>query len=247
MARQRHLRNAPIREAIIDLKTLPAVDLGMLEPVFESLKSRFPTQDNVRESTFGFEVDPQGVRSQAVDRGIRGRRLTSADGKYVMLMRVDGFTFSRLPPYETWEAMRGEARPLWDAYRSHAGAERVTRAAVRYINLMEFNLPIADFKEYLTAPPEIPPALPQQTAGFFTRMVLPGVNFEGAAVVTQALEMAVAGKAQLILDIDVFREVKDRDWFADEDSVWETLEQMRRFKNLVFFESITERTAGLYE
>ena len=247
MARQRHLRNAPIREAIIDIKIAPAVDLVTLEPLFRDLAPAFATQEAVRESTFGFEVDKSGMRSSAVDAGIRGRRLTSADGKNVALMRVDGFTFSRLPPYQTWEQMSSAAKELWDAFRSKSGAQTVVRTSVRYINVMELPLPVRDFSDYLTAPPGVPDKLPQETAGFFTRIVLPCANFQGAAVVTQALETAVAGQAQLILDIDVFRDAREMTWRADDPTVWSTLEQMRVFKNLAFFESITEKMAEKYE
>lgn len=247
MARHRHLDRAPIREAIIDLKVAPATHLQALAPLYESLKDRFPKQEEIRESAFGFEVRPTEIRTKAIEQGIRGRRLSSADGRYVLQLRIDGFTFSRLPPYDTWETMSAEAKPLWESYVSHSSAQKVTRASVRYINLMELPVPITDFKEYLAAPPEVPAALPQEIGGFFSRVVLLHREWDVAAFVTQALETSVGNKAQVILDIDVFRDVKDRDWLTTDPSVWTTLERMRNFKNVVFFESITEKTAELFQ
>jgi uncharacterized protein (TIGR04255 family) len=61
------------------------------------------------------------------------------------------------------------------------------------------------------------------------------------------LESSVGSKVQLILDIDVFRESKTADWKASDHSVWSELEKMRAFKNQIFFESITEKTAELFE
>jgi uncharacterized protein (TIGR04255 family) len=247
LTKQRHLNKAPIREAIIDLKVSPQTQLAKLVPLAESLSKTFPKQDDIREGAFGFEVGPGGFHPKRIDHGIRGKRLTSSDARHIVQLRVDGFTFSRLPPYETWEAMRDAAKPLWSAYLQASGASAVTRAALRYINLMDLPLPISDFKEYLVAPPDVPSRLPQAIGGFFSRVVLVNPDIEGAAVVTQALESSAANTAQVILDIDVFRDAKDAHWAADDQSVWATLERMREFKNLVFFESITERTAELFQ
>ena len=247
MARRRFLRNAPIREAIIDLKVAPAVDPTKLAPLFESLKERFPKQEVLQQRTFGFEFGPGELRSSRIDGGAQGGRLTSADGRYIVQLRVDGFTLSRLPPYETWEAMREVAQPLWNDYLRHSQTEKVTRAAVRYINVMDLPLPIRDFKDYLSAPPEIPAALPQELGGFFSRVVIVHRELDVAGVVTQALETAYDNKVQVILDIDVFREGRQTDWRVNDPSVWDTLERMRDFKNQIFFESITEKTVGLFE
>jgi uncharacterized protein (TIGR04255 family) len=246
VARHRFLKNAPIREAIIDLKVAPAVDHTRLEPLFESWKKRFPKQEPLQQTTFGFAFGPNELHSSRIDGGIQGRRLTSEDGRYIVQLRTDGFTFSRLPPYETWEVMRAEAKPLWDDYLRHSGAEKVTRAAVRYINVMDLPMPIRDFKDYLCAPPEIPASLPQELGGFFSRVVIVHRELDGAAVVTQVLKTSFENKVQVVLDIDVFREAKETDWPANDPSVWGTLDRMRDFKNQIFFESITETTAELF-
>ena len=247
MARHRFLKNAPIREAIVDLKIAPVIETAKLTPLLESLKPRFPTQEVLQQSTFGFQFGPHEMHSSRVDRGMHGGRLTSADGKYIVQLRVDGFTFSRLPPYETWERMRENAKPLWEEYIRHSGAEKVTRAAVRYINVMDLPLPIQDFNEYLAAPPQVPGSLPQEVSGFFSRVIIVHRELDVAAVVTQVLETSVENNVQVILDIDVFREARERDWPAGDPSVWEALEQMRDFKNRVFFESVTEKAAELFE
>lgn len=247
MAHHRHLNKAPIREAIIDLKVSPPGELTKLTPLFESLKGKFPKQEEIRESEFGFEVGQNEIRPKPLNREVRGCRLSSSDGRYIVQLRVDGFTFSRLPPYDTWETMSAEAKPIWEMFRTHCSAKKVTRAAVRYINLMELPVPILDFREYLSAPPEVPPALPQEIGGFFSRVVLLHRELDVAAFVTQTLEASVGNKAQIVLDIDVFREARDRDWLTSDPSVWQSLEQMRNFKNLVFFESITEKTAEIFQ
>ncbi len=247
MARHRFLRNAPIREAIVDIKVSPLVNIDNLAPFFESLKDSFPQQQLMQQSTFGFEIGPKAMRTSRVDGALQGRRFTSKDGKHIVQFRVDGFTFSRLPPYETWESMRAQAEPLWKQFQLQSKAETISRTAVRYINVMNLPVPIADFREYLCAPPSLPPSLPQELGGFFSRIIVIHREIDAAAFVTQALESLLDNKAQLILDIDVFKETAGGDWKASDVSTWDKLEEMRNFKNRIFFESITEKTAGLFE
>jgi uncharacterized protein (TIGR04255 family) len=247
VARHRFLKNAPIREAIIDIKVSPPISVESLEPVFQSLKETFPQQEVMLQSTFGFEIGPKVTRTSRVEGAVQGRRLTSKDAKHIVQFRTDGFTFSRLPPYETWEKLRSHAEPLWRAYQQESKAEKISRAAVRYINVMNLPMPITDFKEYLCAPPSLPASLPQELGGFFSRVIVMNRDIDAAAFVTQALESSLDNKVQLILDVDVFKEPKNDLWDASDSKAWDKLEQMRNFKNRIFFESITEKTAGLFE
>jgi uncharacterized protein (TIGR04255 family) len=241
------LKKAPIREAIIDLKVSPSIDVESLEPIAEALKESFPQQEIMQQSTFGFEVSSTAMRTSRTAGRIQGRRLTSKDGKHIVQFRVDGFTFSRLPQYQTWETLRGHAEPLWQKYVQHSKPEDITRAAVRYINVMDFPIPIADLRDYLSAPPSLPASLPQELGGFFSRVTVVHREINAAAFVTQALESSLGNNVQVILDIDVFREAKNAEWKASDHGVWGELEKMRTFKNQIFFESITEKTAGLFE
>ena len=244
MARQRHLSKAPIREAVIDIRVTPAVTFESIEGLRAQLKERFPNAQNMSRRMFGFEFGESEFKTSSVDKGPLGVRLTSEDGKHIVQLRVDGFTFSRLPQYLAWEQMRAEAVAVWKYYLESTRPEKVTRTAVRYINVMNLPLPITDFKEYMTAPPEVPAALPQAVASFLSRVVIVDTASGTAAIVTQALETALGDKAPVVLDIDAFKEFEVA---GDSDSVWGTLEILRDFKNRIFFESITEKTAELFE
>jgi uncharacterized protein (TIGR04255 family) len=64
-------------------------------------------------------------------------------------------------------------------------------------------------------------------------------------ILTQAFEGAAGdGRYPVTLDIDAFR---DREFDPTDANIWTFLEELRGLKNRVFFESITERTAELYE
>jgi uncharacterized protein (TIGR04255 family) len=61
---------------------------------------------------------------------------------------------------------------------------------------------------------------------------------------TQALEGVHNGYAPIVLDIDVFMA---RQFDAHEEEFWRCLDQLRDFKNTVFFESITEKAMELFQ
>lgn len=247
MARERHLKNAPIREAVIDIKIVPPVSLELLTSYAESLRKDFPEQEELRQSTLGIEFGENQMKASRVDNAPHGLRLISEDPKYIVQLKCDGFTFSSLPPYESWETIEKKARVLWDGYVAKSQAEKVTRVAVRYINMIELPLPTGELKEYLSAPPEIPEDLPQELSGFFSRIVIVNKQIDAIALVTQALEPSSENKAQVILDIDVFRENKEVAWAAGDPHVWDTLNQLKKFEDQIFFQSLTEKTVEMFE
>lgn len=244
MAQRRHLLRAPIREAIIDVRVSPNVEVSALRGLGERLKADYPVANELRMRTFGFEATENQFLTSTVDQGAVGLRLVSKDNLYVVQCKTDGLTLSRLAPYETWEAMSAKAREVWKLYLEASKAEHITRLATRYINVMELPLPIPDFRDFLVCPPEVPPQLPQEISSFFCRILIPERKSQSAAILTQALESVTDEKAPLVLDIDAF---KDLDLPAASEDVWETLEVLREFKNRIFFESITEKTAELFE
>lgn len=244
MVTPRHLEKAPITEALVDVrvKLHPDIDLSILRQVADLVSREYPErQERIRiESKFDSKTK-QSETTYVVD----GYLCTSSDKKQVLQVRLDGFTFSRLRPYQTWEDLRQEAHRLWQLYVQAASPELVTRVALRYINRLDIPLPLRDFGDYLTAPPIVPQDLPRGLISFLTRNVIrePSLNF--MAIISQSLEpVGVPDVAPVILDIDVFKEVQ---YNVGEEAIWETLDQLREFKNNIFFKSITEKIVELYE
>jgi uncharacterized protein (TIGR04255 family) len=129
MARRRRLARAPIREAIIDIRISPNVEISTLRALGERLKADFPTAKEIRMRSFGFEALENQFRTSATDQGVVGLRMDSKDSLYVVQLKVDGFILSRLAPYKAWKVMSAKARELWELYLEAAKPERVTRVA----------------------------------------------------------------------------------------------------------------------
>jgi uncharacterized protein (TIGR04255 family) len=157
---------------------------------------------------------------------------------------VDGFTFSKIVPYTTWDKVFGEAFRLWKVYVHGARPRQVSRVAVRYINQMRLPA-VKDLGEYLEAPPQVPPPTPQTIQEFLTRVYVRDDRRYASAVIVQALEPPLdPSQISLLLDIDAFREVTLK---PDDPELPFIFGELRKLKNEIFFASITEKIAERYE
>jgi uncharacterized protein (TIGR04255 family) len=98
----------------------------------------------------------------------------------------------------------------------------------------------------LEAAPFVPAPIPQVIRDFLTRIYIEDALRNLSAVIIQALEQRVdtPGAISFLLDIDAFREVTTA---PDDPQLQVTFEQLRKLKNEIFFGSITEHMAEIYE
>lgn len=248
MAVQKHLNNAPITEAILDIRVkLPAnVKSNVLLSAHSQMGQQYPNKQE-RKKWEGQIVIEQSQVSQTnpVVGEVDGYLFRSSDNKQIVQFRLDGFTFNRLKPYETWESFRDEGRRLWNLFVETVSPEQITRIALRYINHLFIPGPIIDFDDYLTAGPAVPEKLPQGVTSFLTRVVIYEPTTRASGIITQALEKIVKPDIlPIILDIDV---IKESQFEVNYQEMWEAFEKLRHFKNRIFFESITEKTLELFQ
>ena len=152
MAQKQQLANAPIKEALIDLRVTASASIENLDSSYDQFSSDYPKREEIQRKTVGFKLSPNSDISSIVDQETLGFKYTSEDERRVVQFRIDGFTFSWLEPYSDWESLRDEAIRLWLIYLSVSNSEAVSRIAVRYINAMNIPRPVADFSEYLVKP-----------------------------------------------------------------------------------------------
>jgi uncharacterized protein (TIGR04255 family) len=248
MVESTHLNNAPITEALIDIriKIKENFDVERFQTLSNTISGQYPDKKARHrwEGRLEFKKGegPISTSAETVD----GYIFTSVDQKQVFQARIDGFTYNRLKPYDKWETFRNEAMKLWQLY-SKLTAPEIVRVAVRYINRFNIPLfpqPLGDFNEYLTAAPIVPEGLPQGVSSFLSRIVIHDPATDADAIITQAFEQIVDPKyLPIILDIDVF---KQKELISEKDA-WQTLEELRHFKNSIFFKSITEKSKELFK
>lgn len=249
MAEVRHLNNAPITEAIIDFRVkLPSeFKVETFLELKNTIGDRFPKVEDRKlfSSQFGIKKgEPQPPSAKY--HGVQGYFFKPEADKKVAQFRIDGFTFSRLKPYTNWEEMFDEARELWGMYCEIAQPEAVTRLAARYINHINIPLPIDDLSDYFTASPKIPENVQGVISGFLSKVVVYDQELDVATNIVQALEKSTKPDKYItvVLDIDSF---KTGDFYANNGEMWEIFANLRNIKNQIFFSSITDETARLFE
>ena len=249
MAEVRYLNNAPITEAIIDFRVKLPSEFKV--EAFLELKStigdRFQKVEERKlfSSQFGLKKGkPQPPSAEY--HGVHGYFFRPETDKKVVQFRIDGFTFSRLKPYTNWEELFSEAKELWAMYCDIAQPEAVTRLAVRFINHINIPLPIDDLSDYFTASPKIPDNIKGVISGFLSKVVVYDQEMDVATNIVQALEKSTKPDKHItvVLDIDSY---KTGDFSVSNGEIWDIFANLRIVKNQIFFSSITDETARLFE
>src|SRR3990167_4928298 len=248
MPTPRHLQNAPITEAIIDFRVKARPDLRAEDfaGMKDQLSNRLPKLEEMRGLQATFQVlKGKGQPPVVQDLGLQGYFFRSQDEKIIAQFRIDGFTLNRLRPYTSWEDIFPQAMELWELYLKVAKPVEAVRLADRYINHVSLPPGVQKFEDYLRGSPVIPPELPQYTSSFLTRVTIHDPLNDIAAHVTQALQpTGSAQRLTVILDIDAYKEAQ----LPPEDPAIERVfEQLRIFKNLIFFNSLTDETLRQFE
>jgi len=237
----RHLKSAPITEALVDLRVEPALpDLAALDAFRSETASTFP---EIHE-----QVQIKSVISlaQAVpaERRPTGYMMRSADKTRVVQAQLGGLTVSQLAPYTKWDDLRDLAKSVAGTYFANAGSRSITRWALRFINKIEVPRG-AELGQYFRVAPFLQPDFPQALEGAFLRFVIP---YEGARVILTQVSGEVSSSSSdriaVILDIDAF---KVGPIPSEGDALWASLEQLREIKNKVFFGCLTEKTVRMFE
>jgi uncharacterized protein (TIGR04255 family) len=244
-----HLPNAPITEAIIDIRAkLPeGFDVKIFKSLKPILEKEFPKIVEMGMRQVQFQIVPAQAEEKlpvAKDLGIHGYFFQSTDGKNVAQFRRDGFTFNRLHPYTSWEEIFYQASELWSLYLKTASPVDVPKIAIRYINRIQLPLPIEKFEKYLKTTPILPVNCPQFVSGFLNRVTIHEPDLNITAIITQALEGGDDGKyVPVILDIEVSQPIV---FDSDNERLLARFSKLREMKNEIFFGSITEETIKLF-
>lgn len=247
MAAIRHLRRAPITEAVVDLRAVPkkGFDAELLKRIAHRVHNAYPLSQERHAASAQFAFEPGQVpKTMSRELGFHGVWVRSQDEKEVAQFRVDGFAFSRLKPYTSWDDILPKALDLWNNYVELVAPEAVTRVASRYIN----HLPLqdgTDLDDYVVTGPKLPENVPDELGRFSSRVMLIHSEKRLKANVTQSLEVAVRSNTPtLLLDIDAF---KTGNFETTSGALTPVLNDLRDYKNQIFFGSLTEDFVRTFE
>lgn len=239
------LSRAPIVEAVIGV-TARAEAVWDESAISEQFKQRLPEYPGVhshREIRHEFKLAADAQPEQAVrDMGWRGLRCESADKLHIAQFNRDGFSLSRLKPYQSWEQFYQEGLRSWGVYNEVAQPSEIQRIGLRFINRIEFSQDEVKLEDFLENPPKTPRGMDVPFEGFLHHNTLTVPGHPYGINVVQTVQPSQGTEAWgVILDIDVFTTGTT----VKQDSLEQHLEKMRWLKNKVFFGSITSKTLEL--
>jgi uncharacterized protein (TIGR04255 family) len=246
---QRRYNKPPITEAVIDLRVnLPeGFTVDKLNAIHLSISENFPTIEPFYKGIGALLYQPgESFKVDTSEQQI-GYWFRSEDNLRTFQASLEGFSFNRLAPYESWEEFSSEAKKLWEIYKEICSPINVTRVAVRYIN--QINIPaheLTELKDYLKTVPEVSPKLPQNALQtFFMQLHIPQGDLDCMLIINEAIAPPVNPEfVSVILDLDLFRQ---QIWSSDDEEIWCFLEKLRDRKNEVFEASITDKTRELID
>jgi uncharacterized protein (TIGR04255 family) len=249
MPRPRPLRNAPLVEALLDIRVEPAagLDLSTLEKAADALGARYKRKGVRRHAGIEVHVDQsQEAATAKVGTTREGFVMHDESGKRVVQILLGGFTQNVLKPYSNFENLVDEARRNWATYVDVARPQRIIRTALRYIN--DLRIPAAPevrFEDYLPFVPKIPEGVAQTTSDFATRMTIHDDRIDAKVVVAQLFQGTVdEDGVQVILDIDAISEME---MSVDDSALWTNFDKLRKLKNDVFFSYTTDLLLERYQ
>ncbi|HEY9803131.1 MAG TPA: TIGR04255 family protein [Leptolyngbyaceae cyanobacterium] len=252
--------NPPITEAIFDITAnLPSSFnhqdfLNFYEEVksnFHKINKRMEIKGDVEFQLDQLdEVNPQLL---PLYNKTEGYIFTAQDDKKIIQARTNGFTFSKLKPYESWEKFYGEAYQLWEQYSQLTNPVEVTRLGLRYVN--KINIPAKgkiELKDYIRTLPEIADNLSVVMEGYFMQLIVYHPEYHPSkAIINQTIgEITENDNGEklipLIFDIDVFQEVSIS--HNEKEKIRNIFESnLRCLRNEIFFKTITDKTKELFQ
>lgn len=237
------LAHPPIIEALFDIKVKldDKLTLQTLDKLYEQVKNEFPDKRprGITKFTIGNKEGKPFAASP--ESAVNGYVCFSSDQKKVVQFRTDGFTFSFLKNYSSWDFIKPESEKLWDLYVKATKPIAIERLAVRYINSIKIPLPIDDYSKYFKISSKLPTEVNGTVKQIFNMLVVSFDNGVQANITLTSKPPEEPGFAEFLFDIDVFKEVDDP--MID---IWKTFDYFKEVKNEVFFECITKETERLF-
>lgn len=237
------LKNAPIVEALLDIQVqLPeGKDLKALHTIFDEVKDKYPSEKKrfTFSGTIEFKAQEEQAKSSISNTLVDGYLFYSENKTKVFQARLNGFTFNKHKPYQSWNALRKEAKQLWALYKKIAEPIAINRIALRYINKILLKTPFTP-SSYFKTIPKLANELDYDMNNLFSQISIVNNKINARAIITEAIEPTGTDAVLFLLDIDVFQTGEFK-----ESEIWKNFESLRDFKNKIFFKSITDKTLKL--
>ncbi|QGP79987.1 TIGR04255 family protein [Sphingobium sp. CAP-1] len=226
----------PIIEAVIQMIFAEPLSDAQQRKLARKLKKNYANVSPTAQITSRF--DPVSVNLDIMKE--EQERFSSADQADILILMQVGLTWSRLAPYQGWDAFIARVRADLDLIYDVLGVRKLARMGVRYINRLDVPIVdgVASYEHYIAINISLPTEIPvvEQYGWRLERHLAD----KGALVILQSASgvQEVPGTNAFLLDIDVICTV---DLPLKLDAIFTKLEDMRQIKNDHFEMAITPK------
>lgn len=217
-------------------------------PCQERMKSEgFPVMKTRQSIQVDLDLQDGDSKPEAPLTAIDGFLFESPDKSKVVQFRLDGFGFSLVRSYSTWERLVDKAFHYWNIYTEYARPVSIVRIGTRFIN--RFPEPLDQpISEVLVVPPRMP-----IEDGLKLRDSLQQMQIEASDGSRAQFIQAIVTRDEtyeLTIDIDAYRRLNTAEEIEvpiETDSLLPYLNRLRDLKNDLFFGSVTERSLAPFD
>lgn len=245
---ERIYAHSPIREAVFDIrfKFDNSPEPSIFEEAYKAIATDYPKREVNYLQSVAFELKAGEQPKINSSGGQNGLRLTSVDGSQVVQFRTDGFTFSKLKPYNKWKNFLAEAKRLLAIYLDKAKPSYAERLALRYVNAIAIPENTFDLEDYFLTAPKVSPEIPQSLLHFFSRVMIKDDKSESLAVINQTVEENdTKERTTVLFDIDTFQPNIRVE--PNSEELWARVDVLKQLRTRIFEGSITDKTRTLFD
>jgi uncharacterized protein (TIGR04255 family) len=162
-------------------------------------------------------------------------------------LRTNGLTVARLAPYPGWLEFEGRVQNIWKIWRKHAGAHQMARIGVRFVNRIDIPsdgaTPIAveSYLNFNVRSPanNLPPMANFQIQSSYAS---PDTGFT-ITLNSAPVPSPLVNHLSIVLDIDIGIQIGT---IISDSEMWQKLQEMRKLKNQIFEDCITDQARKLF-
>lgn len=245
-----NIESPPIVEAVLDIECdmPPTLALDKLEAsARDAFRGQYPKFRTQVIQALQVEAGTNREPSVTTRQGIHALHFLHEDEKQLVQVRPQGFSFNRLAPYMGLDGYLPEMERTWRLFVGVAAPVQIRLVRMRYINriLLPMTGGRVDLDRYLKLGPRLPDEDRLTLVGFLNQHSAMEVGTGHLVNVILTAQAQENDKLPVILDIEAIHvgnaEPDDWTWIQSK------IESLRRLKNHVFANSLTDQCLALFQ
>ncbi len=245
-----NLRNAPIVEAVLDIDcdSPPGFDLDALEErARERFRDRYPKFRKRFLHELEIATKAEALSKLTTRHAVQALQFHHDDEKQLVQVRAQGFSFNRLAPYSSLDDYLPEIERTWRLYVEMVTPVETRIVRLRYINriLLPMEAGKVDLDEFLKIGPRLADENVLELTGFLTQHAAVETDTGHQVNLVLTAQAPENERLPVILDIGVANPLREEpgNW----PTVRQSVDSLRRLKNRIFLNTLTDKCLQLFQ